>query len=266
MISRCYSALGKNRAQPVLDKPFTIFLFAVVPSAALVCGVALLLQWPAAMPGDVAPSSTHAKLARPTARIDPISALIAPAQGQAADPDQTASAPSQPETVTGPDRVVPVSVEDDSDSDTQTGETNVALNSAPDAVSPLSEGNAPEKAETIDQADPTGGGLDGEPKTPPSTEGVPQSVSRPSKKPNGSAYGAGVYAALARHKPTAGERGRTTVTFDIGASGALGDVRVGQSSGSAQLDQIALQTVRNAAPFPPPPDGPASYTIQIDFR
>jgi hypothetical protein len=42
-----------------------------------------------------------------------------------------------------------------------------------------------------------------------------------------------------------------------------------QSSGSARLDQLALATVRNAAPFPSPPvlkDGPAAYTIRIDFH
>jgi TonB family protein len=44
----------------------------------------------------------------------------------------------------------------------------------------------------------------------------------------------------ARHKPRAVQRGSTTVTFEIGASGALGQVRVSQSSGNAWLDQMAL--------------------------
>jgi TonB family protein len=46
-------------------------------------------------------------------------------------------------------------------------------------------------------------------------------------------------------------------------------VRVSQSSGNARLDALALATVRNAAPFPPPPilkDGADAYTIRIDFR
>jgi protein TonB len=45
-------------------------------------------------------------------------------------------------------------------------------------------------------------------------------------------------------------------------------VRVTQSSGNARLDQLALATVRAAAPFPPPPvlkDGTPAYTIRIDF-
>ena len=72
--------------------------------------------------------------------------------------------------------------------------------------------------------------------------------------------------ALARHKPKAVQRGSTTVTFEIGASGALGYVRVEQSSGNARLDQLALQTVHDSAPFPLPPNGASSYTIRIDFQ
>jgi len=73
----------------------------------------------------------------------------------------------------------------------------------------------------------------------------------------------------AEEKPSAGQPGSTTVTFTIGAAGALSFVRVSQSSGNAGLDQLALATVRNAAPFPPPPvlkDGIGAYTIRIDLR
>jgi protein TonB len=133
---------------------------------------------------------------------------------------------------------------------TATGERNVPPTSAPDAVSPLSE--APEKTENIDLAGRTGGSL--------------KSVSRPNNRPNARAYRAGVYAALARYKPTAVQRGSTTVTFEIGATGALNDVHVGKSSGNSQIDQLALQMVRDTAPFPPPPNGASSYTIQIDFQ
>jgi periplasmic protein TonB len=89
------------------------------------------------------------------------------------------------------------------------------------------------------------------------------------KRPDASAYRGKVWSALARHKPNPGQRGSATVTFAIGAGGALRFVRVSQSSGNARLDQLALATVRNAAPFPPPPalkDGTAAYTIRIDFH
>jgi protein TonB len=152
---------------------------------------------------------------------------------------------------------------------------NVALTSGPAAMSSVSEGNAPEETETIHPAEPMGGRLEGNvitaasgpPETVPQLLGKAQkAASLQAKKPNGSAYGAGVYAALARHKPRAVERGSTTVTFQIGGSGVLSNVRVGQSSGNARLDQMALQMVRDAAPFPPPPSGASFYTIQIDFQ
>jgi len=78
-----------------------------------------------------------------------------------------------------------------------------------------------------------------------------------------------VWSSLARHKPRAGQRGSATVTFAIGASGSLRGARIAKSSGNAKIDQMALATVRRAAPFAPPPNlksGAASYTIRIDFR
>ena len=83
---------------------------------------------------------------------------------------------------------------------------------------------------------------------------------------NNAAYGSQVWAALARHKPRAGVRGSTTVVFSIGENGGLRGVQVGRSSGNARIDQLALQTVRSAAPYPPPPAGVATYTIRIDFQ
>jgi protein TonB len=78
-----------------------------------------------------------------------------------------------------------------------------------------------------------------------------------------------VWSALARAKPRTGERGSATVTFNIGANGALRGARIARSSGNAKIDQAALATVRKAGPFPAPPglkSGAASYSIRIDFR
>jgi protein TonB len=88
----------------------------------------------------------------------------------------------------------------------------------------------------------------------------------PTARPSSGAYASKVWAALARHKPKAGQRGSTTVVFSIGENGGLRGMRVGRSSGNTRLDQLALATVRNAAPYPPPPSGVASYTIRIDFQ
>jgi protein TonB len=98
----------------------------------------------------------------------------------------------------------------------------------------------------------------------PADKPVPSQV--PTARPSGAAYSSSVWSALARHKPRAGQRGTTTVVFAIGANGALRGLKVGRSSGNARIDQLALATVRSAAPFPPPPSGSASYTIRIDFH
>jgi protein TonB len=98
----------------------------------------------------------------------------------------------------------------------------------------------------------------------PADKPVPTQV--PTARPSGAAYSSSVWSALARHKPRAGQRGSTTVVFAIGGNGALRGLKVGRSSGNARIDQLALATVRSAAPFPPPPSGSASYTIRIDFH
>jgi protein TonB len=89
----------------------------------------------------------------------------------------------------------------------------------------------------------------------------------PKRAESASGYNATIWSALARHKPRAGKAGSAVVTFAIGPAGALRSARISGSSGDARLDQMALQTVRSAAPFPPPPNpASASYTIRIYFR
>ncbi len=64
--------------------------------------------------------------------------------------------------------------------------------------------------------------------------------------------------------------GTVTVGFIIGERGELISERVAASSGSRALDTIALQLVKRAAPFPPPPagshDGDLSFTVLVRFR
>ena len=88
----------------------------------------------------------------------------------------------------------------------------------------------------------------------------------PTARPSGASYAGSVWSRLARHKPRAGQRGSASVAFTIGDMGALRAVRIARSSGNARIDQLALATVRNAAPFPAPPSGAVSYTIRIDFQ
>jgi protein TonB len=83
-------------------------------------------------------------------------------------------------------------------------------------------------------------------------------------------YGAKVRAFLARQPRALGPPGTATVTFAISASGTLRYARIEHSSDNAALDEMALATVQNAAPFPPPPptlnEEALSYSIQIGFR
>lgn len=62
-------------------------------------------------------------------------------------------------------------------------------------------------------------------------------------------------------------KGVAQVSFVLDASGALASVRIAQSSGSAELDALAVRQIRQAAPFPPPPSGARrQYTIAIKGR
>ena len=68
-------------------------------------------------------------------------------------------------------------------------------------------------------------------------------------------------------RPNVGSRGTVVVSFLIGPNGGLNGVSVVRSSGSARLDQAALQVVRRAAPFPRPPAGAQrSFQISIEGR
>lgn len=81
-------------------------------------------------------------------------------------------------------------------------------------------------------------------------------------------YPGQVMARIARLKrPRTSSRGSATIAFTVAGSGGLAAVSVAASSGSAQLDQAALELVRRASPFPPPPAGAQrSFSIRIKGR
>ena len=71
-------------------------------------------------------------------------------------------------------------------------------------------------------------------------------------------YGDTVLRQIAKlRRKKAPDRGVVTVGFEIGADGGLRRVAVVSSSGSPALDQVAVEHIRRAAPFPPPPEGAA---------
>jgi periplasmic protein TonB len=82
-------------------------------------------------------------------------------------------------------------------------------------------------------------------------------------------YAAHVRARVAGNKPSGGGlRGTAVVSFGVTPSGGLAYASVGRSSGSSQLDQLAVAAVRGAAPFPTPPAGaaPGQLRFSIPFH
>ncbi|WP_458792715.1 TonB family protein [Yoonia sp. MH D7] len=59
-------------------------------------------------------------------------------------------------------------------------------------------------------------------------------------------------------------RGVATVSFSIGSGGQLSAVGIARSSGNAELDRLAVNHIRRAAPFPTPPHGArTSFTFEF---
>lgn len=76
---------------------------------------------------------------------------------------------------------------------------------------------------------------------------------------------------IAAHRPR-GIRmsGTTVVRFRLSPQGTLISAEVAASSGNLNLDKIALRTVRQAIPMPPPPDGATGdqliFTVAVEFN
>ncbi|MEM7733837.1 MAG: energy transducer TonB [Pseudomonadota bacterium] len=80
------------------------------------------------------------------------------------------------------------------------------------------------------------------------------------------AFYQGVLTALAsQSSPVFPIDAETLIAFTVAEDGTLESAEVAQSSGSDPLDQTALQIVRDAAPFPVPPDG-ANRSLSITIK
>ncbi|SMX30864.1 cell envelope integrity protein TolA [Octadecabacter ascidiaceicola] len=79
-------------------------------------------------------------------------------------------------------------------------------------------------------------------------------------------YGNVVMRAISRtRRERTRSRGIAVVSFRVGSSGQLASIGIAQSSGDASLDQVAVNHVRRAAPFPAPPQG-AQTSFSIQFQ
>lgn len=79
-----------------------------------------------------------------------------------------------------------------------------------------------------------------------------------------------VWSRIMRHRPARVPfAGLTRLRFTLATDGTLVDVEVAETSGSGVLDRAALDAVRQAAPFPPPPPLSADalrFEIPFQFR
>ncbi|MEM9793027.1 MAG: TonB family protein [Pseudomonadota bacterium] len=81
------------------------------------------------------------------------------------------------------------------------------------------------------------------------------------------AYQDRVYRQISRTRRQRPRRdGQAVVFFVINASGGLSQLRIQQSSGFVELDDLALSHLRRSAPFPPPPPGAKTqYAVPIRY-
>jgi len=101
---------------------------------------------------------------------------------------------------------------------------------------------------------------------------VPVSVSEQAQDVDGiaAAYAQRLWSHIRAHRPTGIQlQGTAEVAFRIDRKGCLLWVRLTRSSGVALLDRLALRTVREASPFPAPPqqlpDARLEFTAPVNF-
>lgn len=220
---------------------------------------------PATRPADEAAPATPDPPAAPAAtEAKPAAERAAPAP-----PPQRAKPRSPPTPAAAsrrhrPDRREPDAVAEAASP--QAAEASADGGSTPDTIAPEPSDEHP-RAEAADE----GGAVTGREEAQPGVR-----VGRAAEPEAGRAelldvYSRAVWKRIAAHKPK-GLRlpGTTRLSFTVAVDGALLAVSVVRSSGNPDLDQLALRTVREAAPLPPPPRGlrtaPLTFEISFAFR
>jgi periplasmic protein TonB len=280
----------------MLTGRFVSTFVALIGGSILVCGALLLLKTVNDVPNgndELIPAITHqASVATTPQGGADASASAAPLPSRPAEPDYTAATNEPQLGGDRPGRVNPVAPLETDNASASLGETDQpwtlgtpAASSEPpmDASPPIqSTGDAIKSASveegpvahepvasTEQPAAPQPRRPDQHQNTDRPAHSQPMALAPSNTPTNESSYDDRVWASLARHKPRVGQSGSTMVSFIVGPNGGLRSVRVSGSSGNPRLDQMALATVRNAAPFPPIPQnraGALSYTIRIYFR
>jgi len=236
---------------------------------------------PAQLPSGIPTTSAEsAETVKPIGPPSPLAAAppneadhVSGAELQAESPERTIDEPvTQPAIVEPlpPERLVPSTELPQPNHASETGKNRMAAAPPP----PLRRPSPPQSPAAAPDRPPrrqlAGSGTTNRTRpmalAPPDT--VPKTQAAPARSQSLTGYKMTVWAALARHKPKAGQRGSPTVSFGINPGGGLGYVRISRSSGNRRLDQLALATVRAAAPFPNPPESLrySRYTVRIDFH
>ncbi|MEZ5654880.1 MAG: TonB family protein [Sphingobium sp.] len=84
-------------------------------------------------------------------------------------------------------------------------------------------------------------------------------------------YQKAIWAYIVAQKPAGLHMaGEAVLAFSLDRDGSLIAVRIVRPSGNTMLDRVALRSLRNAAPYPPPPEPiqarDLQFTIRFSFR
>jgi protein TonB len=210
------------------------------------------------------PVTEAAPMAQPEAMPVPQAEALLPVP----DPEIAAiapAAPQQPDTSARPETVAPVA-----EAAPQPSATRPKARPVPRVAQPAERAKpkpqAPAQAAGNADRNATRGTNSGQ----EGAKAAAAQAARPAAQGDGGAaasasYGRAVLSQINRtRKQRAPSRGRTVVGFSISEGGGLAAVRVIRSSGSPDLDQVALDHIRRAAPFPKPPAG-AQRQFSFEF-
>jgi periplasmic protein TonB len=211
---------------------------------------------PAAQPA-VAPAPAQRSLALPASAVPDLAVTVTP------DPSASAPVATRATPVTAPQPAPDITraLPDTAPATSLRPIARPAARPAPQTAQPA----APPRPAGNAEADAARGSTQAQPQGQATASGAAPAPDSTGGQAAAAAYPGQVLRQITRLRPQrAPARGSVLVRFAIAGSGALADVGVAQSSGSAALDRLALDHIRRAAPFPAPPAG-AQTAFSFEF-
>lgn len=211
---------------------------------------------PAAQPA-VAPAPAQRSLALPASAVPDLAVPVTP------DPSASAPVATRATPVTAPQPAPDITraLPDTAPAISLRPIARPAARPAPQTAQPA----APPRPAGNAEADAARGSMQAQPQGQATASGAAPAPDSTGGQAAAAAYPGQVLRQITRLRPQrAPARGSVLVRFAIAGSGALADVGVAQSSGSAALDRLALDHIRRAAPFPAPPAG-AQTAFSFEF-